>query len=202
MNTKNPVVETPMETLNVKTVSAAAAAAAALVDADRLNLAIADHSNTVSEIKSHRSELANLQTQIKELDDEITKLGSQLKDFDLNNHSIGIADIKSFAQQKLKTQYEIESLAEVRDELKKKYPIMERDYSYLDSTSESEKRRACWNVLYNGLLKSIDTEALKQLIVVGVASGRSERMVMNDLNLNTIEYERLDALIKQFGIPV
>lgn len=172
------------------------------IDIDRLNLAITDHSNTVSEIKSHRAELVNLQNQIKELDDEITKLGSQLKDFDLNNHSIGIADIKSFAQQKLKTQYELESLAEVRDGLKKKYPIMERDYSYLDSTSESEKKRVCWGVLYDGLLKAIDTESLKQLVVVGVASGRSERSIMNDLNLTTIEYERLDALVKQFNIPV
>lgn len=172
------------------------------IDIERLNLAIADHSNTVSEIKSHRAELVNLQNQIKELDDEITKLGTQLKDFDLNNHSIGIAEIKSFAQQKLKTQYELESLAEVRDGLKKKLPILERDYGYLDSTSESEKKRACWGVLYDGLLKAIDTESLKQLVVVGVASGRSERSIMNDLNLTTIEYERLDALVKQFNIPV
>lgn len=171
------------------------------IDTDRLALAIEDHSNTVSEIKSHRAELVNLQTQIKELDDEITKLGTQLKDFDLNNHSIGIADIKSFAQQKLKTQYELESLAEVRDGLKKKYPTLERDYSMLDATSENEAKRACWRVLYDGLLKSIDTESLKQLIVVGVASGKHERNVIADLELG-IEYQRLEALAKQFQIPV
>lgn len=172
------------------------------IDTDRLNLAITNHSNTVSEIKSHRAELVNLQNQIKELDDEITKLGTQLKDFDLNNHSIGIAEIKSFAQQKLKTQYELESLAEVRDGLKKKLPILERDYGYLDSTSESEKKRACWGVVYDGLLKAIDNESIKQLIIVGIASGRSERTVMSDLDLTTIDYRRLESLTKQFGIPV
>ena len=171
------------------------------IDIERLNLAIADHSNTVSEVKSHRVELENLQTQIKELDSEITRLFMQSRDSDLNSHSIGIADIKSFAQQKLKTQYEIKALTEVRDGLKKKLPTLERDYSMLDATSENEAKRSCWRVLYDGLLKSIDTESLKQLIVVGVASGKHERNVIADLELG-IEYQRLEALAKQFNIPV
>lgn len=171
------------------------------IDTDRLNLAITDHSNTVSEVKSHRVELENLQAQIKELDSEIAKLGLQLKDYDLNKDAIGIAEIKSFAQQKLKTQYELESLAEVRDGLKKKLPTLERDYSMMDATSENEAKRNCWRVLYDGLLKSIDTESLKQLIVVGVASGKHERNVIADLELG-IEYQRLEALAKQFNIPV
>lgn len=170
------------------------------IDMERLALAIADHAKTVAEVVAHKSELVNLQEQIKELDYEINDLGIQLRSFDVNN-SVSIKDIKALAQQKLKTQYEIEALTKVRDELKKKYPSLERDYGYLDVVSVSDSKRFCWSILYDGLLKSIDTEPLKQLIAVGVANGRDERMVMSDLNL-TVEYERLSALAKQFNLPM
>lgn len=170
------------------------------IDMERLALAIADHAKTVAEVVAHKSELANLQEQIKELDHEINDLGIQLRSFDVNN-SVSIKDIKALAQQKLKTQYEIEALTKVRDELKKKYPSLERDYGYLDVVSVSDSKRFCWSILYDGLLKSIDVEPLKQLIAVGVANGRDERMVMSDLNL-TVEYERLSALAKQFNLPM
>ena len=167
---------------------------------DRLALAIADHKKTVAEVVAHKAELANLQEQIKELDHEINDLGIQLRSFDINN-SVAIKDIKAFAQQKLKTQYEIEALVKVRDELSKKYPGLERDYGYLDTVTVSGSKRFCWSILYDGLLKSIDTEPLKQLLAVGVATGLHERMVMSDLNLS-VEYERLDALAKQYNLPM
>ena len=161
---------------------------------------IADHKKTVAEVVAHKAELVNLQEQIKEIDHEINDLGIQLRNFDVNN-SVAIKDIKAFAQQKLKTQYEIEALTKVRDELNKKYPSLERDYGYLDTVTVSGSKRFCWSILYDGLLKSIDTEPLKQLLAVGVATGLNERMVMSDLNLS-VEYERLDALAKQFNLPV
>lgn len=170
------------------------------IDMERLALAIADHEKKVAEVVAHKAELVNLQEQIKELDNEINDLGIQLRSFDVNN-SVSIKDIKALAQQKLKTQYEIEALTKVRDELKKKYPSLERDYGYLDVVSVSDSKRFCWSILYDGLLKSIDVEPLKQLIAVGVANGRDERMVMSDLNLS-VEYERLDALAKQFNLPM
>ena len=170
------------------------------IDMERLALAIADHKKTVAEVVAHKAELANLQEQIKELDHEINDLGIQLRSFDINN-SVAIKDIKAFAQRKLKTQYEIEALVKVRDELSKKYPGLERDYGYLDTVTVSGSKRFCWSILYDGLLKSIDTEPLKQLLAVGVATGLNERMVMSNLNLS-VEYERLDALAKQFNLPV
>ncbi len=171
------------------------------IDMERLALALADHKKTVAEVVAHKAELANLQAQINELDEEIAKLGLQLKDFDLANNSIVIEDIKDFANRKYRAKLEIETLSEIRDELKKKLPKMERDYSYLDTVSVSDSKRFCWSVLYDGLLKSIDTEPLKQLLAVGVAAGRHERSVMLDLNL-TVEHSRLDALVKQFNLPI
>ncbi len=103
------------------------------IDTERLALALADHAKTVAEVSAHKAELASLQSQINELDHEINDLGIQLRGFDVSN-SVAIKDIKAFAQQKLKTQYEIEALTKVRDELKKKYPSLERDYGYLDRT--------------------------------------------------------------------
>lgn len=197
--------ENPIENINVTTVSATAAAATATdvkVDADRLALALADHAAIVSEKKAHRLELENLQNQIKELNVEIISIQSLLKDFDLANNSIAIEDIKDFANRKYRAKLEVETLCEVRDELKKKYPVMERDYGYLDSTSEQEAVRKCWSVLYDGLLKSIDVEPIKQLLAVGVAAGKHERSVMSDLNIATVEYQRLEPLARQFGIPV
>ena len=172
------------------------------IDIERLNLAIADHSNTVSEIKSHRAELVNLQNQIKELNVEIISIQSLLKDFDLANNSIAIEDIKDFANRKYRAKLEVETLSEIRDELKKKYPVMERDYARLDSITEIDCKRHCWGVLYDGLLKSIDIESLKQLIVVGIAAGKHETSVIDDLRLSSVEYQRLEALAKQFNIPV
>ncbi len=172
------------------------------VDNDRLALALADHGKVISDAKAHRIELSNLQGQIKELNTEIVSIQSLLKDFDLANNSIAIEDIKDFANRKHHAKLEVETLSEIRDELKKKYPVMERDYGYIDSTSESEAKRRCWSILYEGLLKAIDVEPIKQLIAVGVAAGKHERSVMNDLNIATIEYQRLEPLVKQFGLPV
>lgn len=166
---------------------------------ERLALALADHAKTVAEVSAHKTELANLQEQIIELDNEINDLGIQLRNFDVNN-SVAIKDIKAFAQQKLKTQYEIEALTKVRDELNKKYPKLERDYGYLDVVTVSDSKRFCWSILYDGLLKSIDVEPLKQLLAVGVAAGRHERSVLDDIKL-TVEHERLSSLVKQFNLP-
>ena len=170
------------------------------IDMERLALAIADHKKTVAEVVAHKAELVNLQEQIKELDEEIAKLGLQLKDFDLACNSIVIEDIKDFASRKYRAKLEVETLSEIRNELKKKLPVMERDYSYIDSVSVSGSKRFCWSILYDGLLKSIDTEPLKQHLALGVATGLHERTVMSDLNLS-VEYERLDALAKQFNLP-
>jgi len=204
------VVENDVLTINAdKKVSAGGAGAAVTniakadhsVDRDRLALALADHAKTVSDIKSHRIELENLQGQIKTLNAEISSIQLLVRDFDLATNSISMDEIKDFANRKYRARLELETLIEVRDELKKRYPVMERDYSYLDSTSETDAKRFCWSVLYDGLLSAVDVEPIKQLIVVGVASGRHEKSVMNDLGL-TIDYQRLESLAKQFQIPV
>ncbi len=172
------------------------------VDLDRLSLAIDDHAKTVSDIKSHRLELENLQGQIKELNAEISSIQLLVRDFDLANNSISMGELKDFANRKHRAKLELETLIEVRDELKKRYPVMERDYSYLDSTSERDAKRFCWSVLYDSLLSAIDVEQIKQLIVVGVAAGWQEKAVLTDLGLMTVEYQRLESLAKQFSIPV
>ena len=185
----------------VDTATASAPATDVSVESDRLALAIDDHAAVVSEKKAHRIELENLGNQIKELNAEIAGIQSLLKDFDLANNSIAISDIKDFANRKYRAKLEVETLSEVRDGLKKKLPVMERDYGHIDSVSEIDSKRFCWSVLYDGLLSAIDVEPIKQLLVVGITSGRSERSIMNDLNL-TVEYQRLESLAKQFGLPV
>ena len=206
MSHKNPIVESESETFNVNNASGASATAApatdAMVDADRLNLALADHAKTVSDAKAHRIEIENLGNQIKELNAEIAGIQSLLKGFDLASDSIAIEDIKDFATRKHRARLEVETLCEVRDELKKKYPVMERDYGYIDSVSEMDAKRFCWSILYDGMLRAIDVEPIKQLLAVGVAAGKHERSVMSDLNIATVEYQRLEPLVKQFGLPV
>ena len=146
----------------VDTATASAPATDVSVESDRLALAIDDHAAVVSEKKAHRIELENLGNQIKELNAEIAGIQSLLKDFDLANNSIAISDIKDFANRKYRAKLEVETLAEVRDELKKKLPQMERDYGRFDATSEQDAVRKCWYVIYDGLFKSIDVEPIKQ----------------------------------------
>jgi hypothetical protein len=205
------VVENEVETFNVdKKVSAGGAGAAVTniakadhaVDRDRLSLALADHAKTVSDMKAHRFELENLQGQIKELNAEISNIQSLIKDFDLANNSISMNELKDFANRKHRAKLELETLIEVRDELKKRYPVMERDYGFIDSTSETDAKRFCWSVLYDGLLSAIDSEPVKQLIAVGAAAGWPATAVIADLGLATVEYRRLESLAKQFSVPV
>ena len=168
------------------------------IDREKLNQAIVDHAQVLSDMKIHKTELDNIQSQINELNSEIDKAQLALGDFDLANNSIG--EIKEFAARKYRAKLELETFIDIRDELQRKLPPLERDHARLDSINEIESKRYCWRVLYEGLLKSIDIESLKQLIVVGVAAGKHESSVISDLNL-TVEYPRLESLAKQFNLP-
>ena len=169
------------------------------IDREKLNQAIIDHAQVLSDMKAHKTELDNIQSQINELNTEIDKAQLALGDFDLANNSIG--EIKEFAARKYRAKLELETFIDIRDELQRKFPPLERNYSQLDSLTEIESKRHCWGVLYDGLLKSIDIESLKQLIVVGIAAGKHETSVIDDLKLGSIEYQRLEALAKQFNLP-
>lgn len=169
------------------------------IDREKLNQAIVDHAQVLSDIKVHKTELDNIQSQINELNTEIDKAQLALGDFDLANNSIG--EIKEFAARKYRAKLELETFIDIRDELQRKLPPLERDYSRLDSITEIESKRYCWKVLYEGLLQSIDIESLKQLIVVGIAAGKHETSVIDDLRLSSVEYQRLEALAKQFNLP-
>ena len=180
-----------------------AAAADAKVEADRLALAIADHAKAVSEKKAHRIELDNLGTQIKELNTEIAGIQSLLKDFDLANDSIAIEDIKDFANRKYRARLEVETLSEVRDGLKAKYESMERFYTESDSATIQTAADSCWSIVYRSLFNSVDVELLKKLMAVGSRVGKYDKMIINELNLlNPVEYDLLEPLAKQYGIPV
>ena len=169
------------------------------IDREKLNQAIVDHAQVLADMKVHKTELDNIQSQINELNTEIDKAQLALGDFDLANNSIG--EIKEFAARKYRAKLELETFIDIRDELQRKLPSLERDYARLDSITEIESKRYCWKILYEGLLQSIDTEALKQLIVVGVAAGKHDTSVIDDLKLSSVEYQRLEALAKQFNLP-
>ncbi len=169
------------------------------IDREKLNQAVIDHAQVLADMKTHKTELDNIQSQINELDVEIVNAHLALRDFDLGNNSIG--EIKEFAAGKYRAKLELETFIEIRDDLQKKLPTHERNYSQLDSLAEIESKRHCWGVLYDGLLKSIDIESLKQLIVVGIAAGKHEISVIDDLKLTPVEYQRLELLGEQFNLP-
>lgn len=171
------------------------------VNQDKLKAAIADHAQTVSDVKAHRQEITFMQQQLHELNTEITQLNTRLKEISLAADSIDINDIKRFSEMKMKISYEIEALSEVRDDLKKRIPVLERDYSRLDATVENDAKRDCWRVIYEALFESFPIDLLQELIVVGVACGKHESKVIADLNIS-VDYRRLEALAKQFSIPV
>ena len=60
---------------------------------------------------------------------------------------------------------------------------------------------ACWQIIYDGYLKSIDVEPLNQLITLGTMVNKPMKSVIEDLKLE-IDTRRLEAFAKQYNLPV
>lgn len=167
------------------------------IDNSRLAQAIADYSRAVSTTKSHRQNRFNSESQLQEIDGEIVRLQRLIKDLDFQDN-IGLADIKKFAEQKLKFQTELGMLETAREGLGKR---LRTDTSYSDVLDEIGAKQGCWRVLYDSLFKTLDVESLRELIAVGLKADIAKETTLTDLNLDADSIQ-LDALAKQFGIPL
>ena len=172
-----------------------------IVDMNRLRDGIDDHSHAVSTVKKHRMQLNTLSDNIRTLDVEITDLQRQVNDRRNANNLIDLEDIKNFSRQSASIQLDIDALIDARDKLKVTLKQKGRDYSVLDIYAESDSMTACWGVLYDGLLKSIDVEPLSQLITLGTMVNKPIKSVIEDLNL-VIDTRQLEAFAKQYNLPV
>ena len=172
-----------------------------IVDMNRLRDGIDDHSHAVSTVKKHRMELNTLSDNIRTLDVEITDLQRQVNDRRNANNLIDLEDIKNFSRKSASIQLDIDALIDARDKLKVTLRQKERDYAVLDIYAESDAMTACWVVLYDGLLKSIDVEPLSQLITLGTMVNKPIKSVIEDLNL-VIDTRQLEAFAKQYNLPV
>ena len=172
-----------------------------IVDMNRLRDGIDDHSHAVSTVKKHRMELNTLSDNIRTLDVEITDLQRQVNDRRNANNLIDLEDIKNFSRKSASIQLDIDALIDARDKLKVTLRQKERDYAVLDIYAESDAMTACWAVLYDGILKSIDVEPLSQLITLGTMVNKPIKSVIEDLNL-VIDTRQLEAFAKQYNLPV
>ena len=172
-----------------------------IVDMNRLRDTIDDHSHAVSTVKKHRMELNTLSDNIRTLDVEITDLQRQVNDRRNANNLIDLEDIKNFSRKSASIQLDIDALIDARDKLKVTLRQKERDYAVLDIYAESDAMTACWAVLYDGILKSIDVEPLSQLITLGTMVNKPIKSVIEDLNL-VIDTRQLEAFAKQYNLPV
>lgn len=172
-----------------------------VVDVNRLRDAIDDHSHAVSTVKKHRMELNALSENIRTLDVEITDLQRQVNDRRTANNLIDLEEIKNFSRKSASIQLDIDALIDARDKLKVTLKQKERDYAVLDIYAESDSMTACWRVLYDGVLKSVDIEPLNQLITLGTMVNKPVKSVVEDLNL-VIDTRQLEAFAKQYNLPV
>lgn len=171
------------------------------VDLDNLKLAIENRNQTIADIAAHNAELERMRTQLKEIDAELVSNSIRMKDFETAHHSIGIDGLKAHIDAKLRTQYEAEGFALMRDSLIKAIREKERDGDYIYCSSEKEATRTCWGVIYEAALSQIDKDSLQQLVAIGVATGKTKDTVLSDLKLY-VDHKRLEPLSKQFGIPI
>ena len=167
------------------------------IDNSRLAQAITDYSAAVSTTKSHRQNRFNSESQLQEIDGEIVRLQRLIKDLDFQD-ATGIADLKRFATEKSKLRSEIEVLGTAREALTKKLRV---DTSYSDALNEIGAKQGCWRVIYDGMLKTLDIEPLRELIAVGLKADVAKETTLTDLNLDADSIQ-LDALAKQFNLPM
>ena len=169
--------------------------------------------DTAKELSSkHREELAALQGEINECNAEINNRQSLIDEFKSlsegfnDNNPVNIVDVKKFVKMKFSArdaQDELEILYGIKSKLVEKYFKMEKSYSYHDAELERNAVSDCWRVLYTSFLSVFDAQALKELIVIGCASGLNHRMVTENVGLHEyIDHDLLRPFAAKYGIPI
>lgn len=176
-------------------------ASKSLVDMNRLRDAIDGHAHAVSTVKKHRIEIDGIKDKIKELDYEIVGLSNQVREMELGHYSISMDDIISSSHKKIELNNRITALNDAVGKMNKLLRDKTREYEALDVYAESDCITSCWQIIYDGILKSIDVEPLNQLITLGTKINKPINGVVADLKL-VDDTRRLEAFAKQFNLPV
>jgi septal ring factor EnvC (AmiA/AmiB activator) len=170
------------------------------IDTERLALAIEQYRQVIADREAHNSALLALNARCEELDSEIMDIEHEInRKTDLSK--LSIAEIKSHADNKSRLKNQITALVEVRSVIEKDIKEMrsnETGMIYLDT----DTKKGIWRVIYEGLLASFNTDPLEQLVVAGFMIGKSQSKVFNEIAFDeSKQVERIDAMVKQFGIP-
>lgn len=182
------------------------------VDRKELSKALAAIDSAKELSSKHREELAALQGEINECNAEINNRQSLIDEFKSlsegfnDNNPVNIVDVKKFVKMKFSArdaQDELEILYGIKSKLVEKYFKMEKSYSYHDAELERNAVSDCWRVLYTSFLSVFDAQALKELIVIGCASGMNQRMVTENVGLHEyIDHDLMRPIAKKYGIPI
>ena len=171
------------------------------VNKEELDSAIDGYKQAIADRTAHDKAINSLLERCRELDSEIFDIeGIVSNKPDLSG--LTIADIKQYADNQSRLKNQIIALVEVRTTLEKQIKDVrsnERGHDFM--TTDSKK--GIWRVIYDGLLQSFNSELLEQLIVAGIMIGKPEHSVFSEIALpdSNKRVERIEAMIKQFGIP-
>ena len=171
------------------------------VNKTELDNAIGGYKQAIADRVAHDKAIHDLLERCGELDSEIFDIEAIVSNKpDLSG--LSIAAIKEYADNQSRLKNQIVALVEVRSTIEKQIKELrsnERGHDFM--TTDSKK--GIWRVIYDGLLQSFNSDLLEQLIVAGIMIGKPEHSVFSEIALpdSSKRIERIEAMIKTFGIP-
>ena len=64
----------------------------------------------------------------------------------------------------------------------------------------NDAKTNCWRIIYDDLLKAIDSNLMEQLIVVGCAANKSFDEIADDILRREVDYALFDKLAEKYGV--
>ena len=171
------------------------------VNKEELDNAIGGYKQAIADREQHNAAIHSLLERCGELDSEIFDLEKVVSSKpDLSG--LSIAGIKEYADNQSRLKNQIVALVEVRTTIERQVKELKSNERGIDYMSQDSKK-AIWRVIYDGLLQAFNSELLEQLIVAGIMIGKPEHSVFSEIALpdSNKRVERIEAMIKQFGIP-
>ena len=172
------------------------------IDMERLALAIAGYNEAIKERETHNATIEALMERCSQLDDAIFEIDSALSNKS-SMSGLSIDAIKDYADNQLRLKNQIVALANVRTGIESEIKAMKENETGMQYT-EIDSKNFIWRVIYEGLLASFNTDSLSQLVTAGYLLGKDELTVLKELgrSLPDNRVEQINAMVKQFGLPV
>ena len=164
-----------------------------------LQKSIAEYHDTVKAADKLDNDIQDLMQRLIDIDAEIKSNLDTIKAAP-DYGTLSIDKIKECSDSTLRLQHQIAALKTASATAEKQIEIKKDNQEFYRLQLMDIKEHA-WSIIYNDLLRSIDTDLLEQLIIAGCSCNKSFEVIANDVLKREVEYALFDKLADQYGIP-